>query len=87
MAYDEDLRALARLEKLRLAARILALVLLVAAIALEVAWLYYAEAAAWATSGVVSLLEARVLRRLGRDPDMAYLWAVAAFVCAVLCLF
>ncbi|MGE0791603.1 MAG: hypothetical protein AB7S26_38360 [Sandaracinaceae bacterium] len=86
MAYDEDVRTLAKLEKVRMMAMILAIGMLFVSIAFDLDVLDYPRAAAWATAGIVSILEARVLKRMGRDPDISYLWAVLYFLVAGLTL-
>lgn len=86
MAYTEDVRALERLEKYRVLALVVAIGLLIVSIVLELDWLAWPRAFAWSAAGVVSLLESRVLKRMGRSPDAAYLRAVLFFLVAVLCL-
>ena len=84
MAYDEDIRALEQLERARLLAIVVAIGLLVVSIVLDVDWLDWPRAFAWAAAAVVSLFESRVLKRMGRSPDGAYLRAALFLLVAVL---
>ena len=86
MAYDEDIRALERLEKARLVAVVAAAGLLVLSIVFDVAWLDWPRAIAWSAAAVVSFLESRVLKRMGRSPDGAYLRAALFLLVAILCV-
>jgi len=86
MAYDEDLRTLDRLEKYRVLALVVAFGLLLVSIVFELEWLVWPRALAWCAGGVVMLLESRVLKRMGRSPDAAYLWAALYFLVGILCL-
>lgn len=86
MAYDEDARALVRLEKYRLFALVAAIALLIVSIAFEIEWLAWPRALAWSAAGVIMILETRILKRMGRDADAGYLWAAIYFLIALLCL-
>lgn len=82
MAYDEDLRRLARLEKLRVTGLIVAIALIFVSMLVDAAWVYAVRAIAWGFVGVVAIFEGRTMSRLGRDPDVMYLWAAADFFIA-----
>lgn len=84
MSYAEDLAALARFEKLRIASLIVAFSASLAGLLLELEWLAWPRAFAWASAGIFALLEARMEKRLGRDPDGSLLRAVLLFVIAAI---
>ena len=83
MAYADDVRSLANLYRLRMAAMIVAGVTLIATLAFEMHWMSYPRALAWFVAAIVSILEARVCKRLGRSPDGCYLRAAMFFVVTV----
>ncbi len=83
MSYAEDLRTLAKLEKLRMAALIAAFTCTLVTLVVEhMGWLAWPRAFAWALGGVFAALEARCEKRLGRDPDGSWLRAVLLLVVA-----
>jgi len=82
MSYAEDLAALARYGKLRLASVIVAVGAWLAELLVGLAWLPFLAAAGWGFAGVFALLEARTQKRLGRDGDGSILYAVILFIIA-----
>lgn len=74
-AYTDDLRALSRYEKVRLGALAFALGASVLSAVLDVPWLAWPRAMAWVVATAAAFLEARLVRRLGRDADAAFLRA------------
>lgn len=87
MSYSADVAALARLEKLRLIALIVAFGSSLASVALDLDWLLWPRAFAWAVAGGIVVFEARAEKRLGRDPDGSYLRAVLFFLIAAICFY
>ncbi len=76
MSYGDDVAALVRLEKLRLLALVIALGSSLAAVIVDLDWIHWPRAFGWLAGAVVCALEARVEKRLGRDPDGSWLRAV-----------
>jgi hypothetical protein len=85
MAYADDARTVRALEKARIAALIIAAVLLALDLAtdLPLAW---PRAITWSVVGLLTIKEGRVVKRLGRSPDAYYLRAILYFVVAVVCI-
>jgi hypothetical protein len=83
-SYTDDLKALARLERLRLVSLIFAVVASAASVALNMPWLMWLRALGWAGAGVAAFLTARCEKRLGRDADGSYLRSVLYFVIAAI---
>jgi hypothetical protein len=87
MAYADDVAALNRLGKYRLIALICALGCLFLSLFLENGrWLDWPRAIAWTTAGVISVLEGRLMKKLGRDADFCWLRAVVMFLVAIYCI-
>lgn len=84
MASERDVERLERLERYRLIAIVVAAVFLVVSIVFDVDWLDWPRAIAWGTASVTCVLEARVLKRLGRSTDSAYLRAVVFALAAII---
>lgn len=83
MSYSEDLAAALRYEKLRIAALIVAFSCSLASAVLDgFEWLVWPRAIAWAVAGIFSIMEARAMKRLGRDNDYAILRAILLWVVA-----
>jgi len=87
MAYPEDVATLAKLEKFRLIALICAVSLLI------LSWFFdhdrvfdIGRAIAWGAAGVITVLEARLVKKLGRDADFTWLRAAFFFVIAIACV-
>lgn len=83
MAYPEDVVTLYRLHKVRLVAMICAFSCLIVEIAFSLSWLVWPRVCAWLFTGVVACLEARTLKRMGRDADGAWLRAALALAVAI----
>ena len=87
MAYPEDVAQLERLNKYRMIALICALGLLILSWFFEHTTIFnVGRAIAWGAAGVFSVLEARLLKKLGRDADFTWLRAVFFFFVAICCL-
>jgi hypothetical protein len=81
MSYTEDLRTYARLEKLRMAAMVVAFTCSLLTVAFDhLEWLIWPRALAWGLGGIFAALEARCEKRLGRDPDGSWLRAILFLV-------
>ena len=81
MSYNEDLAAVSRYGKLRLASLVVAFSCTFAAMLLDGAhWLTWLHAFGWLGAGTFSLFESRAIKRLGRDNDYAILRAILFFV-------
>lgn len=85
MAYADDVRSLKTLETIRRVALVLAIVMLVIDLATDLPFAW-PRAIAWATAGVIGWKEAKVVKRLGRSPDVFYLRSVLYFAVAASCV-
>jgi len=83
MAYADDIAKLHRLGRYRLVALIAAMACLILSLLLEDGrWLDWPRAAAWSAAGVISVLEARVCKKLGRNADGYWFRAIMMFLVA-----
>jgi hypothetical protein len=86
MSYSEDAWTAERLEKLRMLALIIAFGLLALSLVLDMPWLHWPRGLAWAAAGIASIYEGRAYKRMGRDPDSAYLRGVLCIIVGVVCV-
>jgi hypothetical protein len=84
MGEADDARKLERLEMYRIGAMVVAIGLLLVSIVMGWDWLMWPRAIAWSVAAVVSVLEGRLLERLGRNARSAYLSALLFALVAVL---
>lgn len=77
---------LEKLEQYRVLSLIVAIGLLILSVLTGWEWLDWPRALAWAAAAVVTVLEARVLERLGRNARTTYLFALLYLLVAILCL-
>ena len=83
MAYPDDVVTLYRLGKVRIAALIFAFSCTIVEILFDLPWLGWPRAAAWLAVAVIAGIEARTLKRMGRDSDGAWLRAGLGVVVAI----
>ena len=83
MSYEADLWAVARWEKARMAALVIAFGLLALSIALDISWLHWPRGVAWVAAGLASIFEGRAYKRMRRDPDSRYLRGALCMIVAV----
>lgn len=80
MSYGEDILRLDRLDRLRKAVILVAILLRVLHAAVDGAWILWVITLCW-LAGTAALVEiARITKRLGRDTDRAWLYAAVAGV-------
>ncbi len=84
---EEQIANLQSLQRVRKFVVIGALVMLAATFLANVPILAYPRAFAWAVAGVVSIMEARAITKLGQPAQSAYLNAGIYFIVALLPLF
>jgi 4-amino-4-deoxy-L-arabinose transferase-like glycosyltransferase len=82
MAYAEDVKTLARLQKYRLVGVVIAVSLSILAVVVDVS-LWTPRFLAWVAIAVICCLEARVTKRLGRDATACWLRAAVMGLVAV----
>ena len=86
MDYEEAVRAEAFWEKVRYAALVVGILFAVLSAATKTK-VYWVAGGSWMLGGVATFRQARVLKKLGRDPDAMYLYAAVVFGCGVWFLF
>ncbi len=85
MAYADDVRAVKDLYRYRVAAMIVAGVLLILDAVTDIP-LGWPRAIAWSVAGVISIKEGLAVKRLGRDPDGCWARAAMFFLVAIVCI-